>query len=203
MRRPLLERIAASPVNYWVTLVTDLGVATAFIWFGITRHPGSAPAAAVFALAGVVCWPLFEYALHRWVLHGRVLPAFRNEHARHHGHPRDTASTPWLVSATIGVIFWGVLALVSSGAIAALFMAGFYSGYMYFVVVHRMQHYNPELLARWWFFGNQMRLHELHHDQPAVHFGITTAVWDRVFGTFTARSRFFENDDVVVEQPRS
>lgn len=202
MRSPLLERIAASAVNYWVTFVTDLAVAVGFVWFGATRYSGSAPGAAIFVLAGVVCWPLFEYALHRWVLHGRVLPAFRTEHTRHHRHPRETASTPWLVSATIGVVFWALLALLFSPSAGALFMSGFYSGYIYFVVVHRTQHYHPELLTRWWFFGAQMRLHELHHAQPHVHFGITTSMWDRIFGTFGARSRFFENDEVVVEQSR-
>jgi sterol desaturase/sphingolipid hydroxylase (fatty acid hydroxylase superfamily) len=187
-RRPLLERIAASPINYWATFVTDVAVGLTFAWLGATRYAGSTAGAAVYALAGIVGWPLFEYSLHRWVLHGRVSPAFRGEHARHHVHPRDIASTPWLVSTIIGVLFWLAFSVVLSGAAAALVMSGIYAGYMYFVVMHRMQHYNPELLSRWWFLGNQMRLHELHHEYPDMYFGITSSLWDRVFGTCKARA---------------
>lgn len=202
MRPPILERVGASPINYWATLATDIAVGVGFAWLGAERYPGSNAGAAVYVLAGMVLWPLFEYSLHRWVLHGRVAPAFRSDHARHHARPRETASTPWLVSTIIGILFWGALAAVLSGPAAALLMSGFYAGYIYFVAVHRMQHFHPEVLARWWFFGSQTRLHELHHEEPHAHFGITTSMWDRVFGTFKGSSEFFQHDEVVVEQPR-
>lgn len=202
-RRPLLQRIGASPLNYWATFVTDIAVGVGFAWLGTTRYPGSGPGAAVFIMAGIVAWPLFEYSLHRWILHGHISPAFRGDHARHHARPHETAGTPWLASTVIGILFWSLLAAVLSGPVAALVMSGFYVGYIYFVIVHRMQHYHPDVLSRWWFFGNQMRLHALHHEQPNGHFGITTSMWDRIFGTFRVSSRFFHDDEVVVEQPRS
>jgi len=202
MSRPLLERVAASPINYWATFVTDLVVAASFAWFGATRHPGSAFGAAAFVLLGIAGWPLLEYSLHRWLLHGKLSAAFRKEHARHHAYPRETAGTPWLASTSLGIVFWACLAFVLSGSAAALFMSGIYAGYIYFVIVHRMQHYHPEVMGRWRLFGRQLRMHELHHAQPDMHFGITTSIWDHILGTFRGRSRLLEHDEVVMEQPR-
>lgn len=199
---PLLERIAASKINYWATLVTDLGVAVAFAWFGAKGYSGSPAGTIALVVVGIVAWPLLEYVLHRWLLHGRLSPAFRREHARHHENPQAVAGTPWLVSASLAFAIWLVLTLVLSGSAAALVMAGVYAGYIYFVLVHAMQHYRPELLERWWFYGNQMRFHELHHDRPHAHFGITTSMWDRLFGTYHPPSGFFEHDEIVVERPR-
>ncbi|MEO8382796.1 MAG: sterol desaturase family protein [Acidobacteriota bacterium] len=202
---PLLERIAASPLNYWATLVTDLVVAMTFAGLGAKGYHGSPAGAMALVLAGIVGWPLLEYALHRWLLHGRWSKAFRKEHARHHGDPQAVAGTPWLASASLALAIWFVLTAVMSGPGAALVMAGVYAGYIYFVVVHYLQHYHSQWMERWWFYGNQMHFHERHHDLPHSHFGITTSIWDRVFGTFDVElpSRFLEHDEVVVERPGS
>jgi len=194
--RSLLDRMASSSLNYRAAFVTDAIAAVAFGWFGVTRYKGPIGAAAIFIVAGLLLWSLLEYLLHRWLLHGPLLVA-RREHAKHHRDAQATVATPLLlIPIVMSLIFTG-LALLTSSAAAALVTFGVYAGYNYFAIVHHMQHFHPDLLVRTRVFRRQLRMHELHHRHPGSHFGISTSIWDRVFG-----SRLLQHDEVVVEHPR-
>jgi sterol desaturase/sphingolipid hydroxylase (fatty acid hydroxylase superfamily) len=193
--RSLLERVASSPINYWGAMVTDAFAATAFACLGAVWYAGPLYAAPLLIVAGFLGWTFFEYVLHRWLLHG-IFNAPRREHARHHGHPRAPISTP-VLTVTLGAIaLWALATLVLSRGGAALLVFGTYAGYNYFALVHHLQHHYPSVLARSPWFGHQLRMHELHHRHPELLFGISSSLWDRVFGTF------LEDDEVVVENPR-
>lgn len=182
--RSLLGRVTSSPINYWATFVTDAMAAAGFGWLAATSYTGSLAVAAVLVIAGFLSWTLAEYLLHRFLLHGSS-PAPRREHAKHHRDTRALVSTPLLTIPLIALAIWAALAAATSIGIAALATFGLYAGYNYFVVVHHMQHSHPELLARSRFFGRNLRLHELHHRHPETHFGISSALWDRAFGTMS------------------
>ena len=184
--RSLLERVACNPVNYWATLVTDVVGAAVFAWLGVRWYSGPWVTASVLIVAGMIGWGLLEYLLHRWVLHGRV-PAIKREHGRHHGQPQATISTPLFVIPICAVLLCAALSLVISNGAAAILTFGFYVGYNYFAIVHHLLHHRPSTLARSRYFEVHLRLHEIHHREPNVHFGISNSMWDRVFGTFRAR----------------
>ena len=69
--------------NYWFVLVSDVAGAVGFLVFGIRHLSGSAIAAGLSVTGGFIAWGFLEYALHRWLLHGRPSIA-RRGHARHH-----------------------------------------------------------------------------------------------------------------------
>jgi cyclopropane-fatty-acyl-phospholipid synthase len=188
----LIERVSGSRVNYWAAIVVDALAAIGFGAAGALWYFGPWTVAALVIVSGIIGWSLLEYSLHRWVLHGSFV-APRREHARHHGHPTATISTPALTMTLGAVALWGALALLLPRGTAALFVFGLYAGYNYFALVHHLQHHSPALLARLG-FERQLRLHELHHRRPGVHYGISSSLWDRLFGTF------LQHDEIVVKQ---
>jgi sterol desaturase/sphingolipid hydroxylase (fatty acid hydroxylase superfamily) len=134
-------------------------------------------------IAGFMSWGLLEYVLHRWVLHG--LPSMaRRGHAQHHAEPRALISTPLFVIMTGALAIWGLLGLVLPAGLAALLVFGLYAGYNYFALVHHWQHHRGNDLACVAYLGRLERLHHLHHHRQVVNFGISTTIWDRLFGTF-------------------
>lgn len=182
----LIARVASSRINYWATLVTDALAAVAFGIVAAMQYSGSIIVVPILLVVGFFLWGLFEYALHRWILHG-MLTTPRREHARHHGDPEAPVSTPVLVIPFLATVLWGALAYVTSTGFAAVLVFGIYAGYNYYAVVHHLQHHWPSGLERSRFFGHRLRVHRIHHRDPGVDFGISSSIWDRVFGTFQGR----------------
>lgn len=191
----LLEKVAASPLNYRATLIVDPVAAVAFAYYGAVTYSGTVVAAVACVVAGFMAWGFLEYLLHRWVLHG-VLRSPRREHAKHHGQPKATISTPVLVIPIGATIIFAALAFVLPTGVAALLTFGIYAGYNYFAIVHHLLHHCPDALARSRYFEAQLRSHEAHHRNPDLHFGISSGLWDRLFGTF------LQHEQVVMKQTR-
>src|SRR5882762_1622101 len=63
-------------------------------------------------LAGMVAWTFYEYASHRWVLHG--LPFFREAHDLHHAHQRDYIAVHPLVTIALYAVLWMIFGVGSS-----------------------------------------------------------------------------------------
>jgi sterol desaturase/sphingolipid hydroxylase (fatty acid hydroxylase superfamily) len=191
----LIERIATSPLNYRATLIADPLAALAFAIYGAAAYDGAVFSAIVFVVIGFMAWGLLEYALHRWLLHG-VLAAPRREHAKHHGAPTAMVSTPLLVVPIGAFVIYLTLALLLQSGVAALITFGIYAGYNYFAIVHHLLHHRHDALARSRWFEAQVRLHDAHHLRPDLHFGISSGLWDRLFGTFP------QDEQVVMKQSR-
>lgn len=192
--RSLISRVSTSPINYWCSFLTDGLVAATFGWLGAKRYHGSLAVGLLLVAAGLLAWTLFEYLIHRCLLHG--WPTGAREHAKHHRDTHALIATPLVVIPLLSLVIFAGIALATSIGDAALVMFGMYAGYNYFVIVHHMQHFHPELLARSGLFARNLRLHELHHRHPDTHFGISSSLWDHAF-----RSHFLERDQVVVQQP--
>jgi cyclopropane-fatty-acyl-phospholipid synthase len=153
-------------------------------------------AAAVLALAprwqalawcgaGLSIWSAIEYAIHRFVLHG--LDPFRRWHAEHHQHPSDLICAPTVLSAGLIVVlvFLPALALVGRWPASALTL-GVMVGYFGYAVTHHALHqWRPR--SAW--LKRRKQWHSAHHRPGAVpgHFGVTTALWDRVLGSGPVR----------------
>ncbi len=123
---------------------------------------------------GAFLWTFYEYAAHRWIAH-RIW-VFRDAHKLHHARQRDyIALHPAATLASYAAI-WAVFGVHSSAA-----MVGFSGGYIAYSVAHTLFHYasiregSPLFAAA--------RRHALHHRFAATNFGVTTPLWDAVFGT--------------------
>jgi len=183
--RDAIDRMVCSRTNYWVAMVIDLVAAPAFLVVGVRRFSGSAVLAVLVVVAAFLAWGLFEYVLHRWGLHGPFL-ILRRGHAKHHAAPRALISTPLFLVALSALAVWGLLRVLLPAGIPGLAVGGLYVGYNYFALIHHAQHHHGRQLAAVARWKRGERFHLVHHHQQAVNFGITTTLWDRVFGTYQA-----------------
>jgi len=137
-------------------------------------------------LLGTAGWTLAEYAIHRFLGHDpRTRPnPFATEHVRHHGEGNyfapgwkkacaAAAVAPALLAPTAAIAGWGA---------GLAWVGGFLGTYLAYEVVHRRQHTHPGFGP----YGRWLRRHHFHHHftDPRANHGVTTPLWDWVFGTF-------------------
>lgn len=197
MTFPLLQHRTA-----WRAEVAVFGAAVlALGTFLVTAAPlGRAPALLVLAALGLLLWSGLEYAWHRFVQH-RVEPFAR----WHLGRPRPPTAVPgWVevLGAVSGVALAAALATLAAGWLlgplnTCALALGLFTGYLGYALVHRAVHQtgphaaDPALAAPgtrppagfdW--MRHRALWHARHHrmQQPCCY-GISTTVWDRVFGT--------------------
>ena len=166
--------------------VTDFAVMAACIVTLLALLLGDTPPSRWWMMLGYVAiggvlWTPLEYALHRFVLHG-VLP-FKAWHQLHHDRPRAFIYTPTLFV----ILAFAVLAYLPLWALAGTWVAvaltlGLMSGYWFFGIAHHALHHWR--LTNAWFVQQKIR-HARHHaaKTTGVCFGVTTSLWDRVFGS--------------------
>ena len=141
---------------------------------------------ALAALAGVFSWTFLEYVIHRWLGHDtrfRRTP-FGVEHVRHHIEGNYFAPT-WkklLIAPVAAAILAVPATLLAGAALGAAYVAGLIGFYGVYEVLHRLEHVSPGLgpYGRW-----ARRHHFTHHFVDArVNHGVTSPIWDVVFGTY-------------------
>jgi sterol desaturase/sphingolipid hydroxylase (fatty acid hydroxylase superfamily) len=133
------------------------------------------------AALGLISWPLAEYGLHRFVLHG--IRPFCTWHAAHHQRPHALICTPTILSGTlIATLVFVPVILISNRWLATALTFGLLTGYLFYAVVHHALHHwrtdNAWLLQR-------KRWHALHHDprQAPGCYGVTGSLWDKLLRT--------------------
>lgn len=141
----------------------------------------------IIAVAGgVLTWTLLEYMIHRWMGHDRRFrrTPFGVEHIRHHVEGNYFAPT-WkkLIAAAIiaGVLTPPAIA-IAGVANGIGYVAGLITFYGAYELLHRREHTHAGIGA----YGRFVRRHHFHHhfvDGRANH-GVTTPLWDLVFGTY-------------------
>lgn len=156
-----------------------------------------------FFAAGAASWSLTEYCLHRFAGHGPrrgppkglewVTPtgvgaAFQQEHVAHHVTPTYFAAS-WKKAATAALavpVVGGAVSLVAGPRRGVSYALGFASAYLAYEVIHRRVHTDAPIGAysRW---VDKNHLH--HHVNPRKNHGVTSPVWDLVFGTHESVSQ--------------
>ncbi len=152
-------------------------------------------ALAALALAGVAGWSALEYALHRFVLHG-VQP-FRRWHAQHHRRPTALIYTPTVMSAALIVtgVWLPAWALADLWRACALTL-GVTTGYLAYAMTHHALHHWHADFA---WLRQRKRWHAMHHRVgQAACYGVTSPLWDHVFGSVASRRR---SEPLPVEDP--
>jgi sterol desaturase/sphingolipid hydroxylase (fatty acid hydroxylase superfamily) len=172
----------SSAASYRVALVADLIAAVAFLALGVHTFGGGPGLAGLVILLGCLSYGLLEYVVHRWVLHGPPSMATRG-HARHHDQPAALIATPPFIVATIALAVWAGLSLAYDAGDSALVVCGLYAGYNYFALFHHWEHHHRRNAAYGAYWRRLDRAHRLHHRRQDVNFGVSTTIWDRVFGT--------------------
>lgn len=135
----------------------------------------------LLVLLGLICWTLLEYLLHRFVLHG--LWPFSLWHAAHHRRPRALICAPTWLSASLICLFVFLPALVLLGAWRAQALTlGVLAGYFGYTLIHHATHHWR--LGRFAWARQRKRWHAWHHGRSGpVCYGVSSGLWDHVFGT--------------------
>jgi sterol desaturase/sphingolipid hydroxylase (fatty acid hydroxylase superfamily) len=140
----------------------------------------------------VLGYPVFEYILHRGLLHGTFLCKTQTTarvwwriHYRHHAQPRDAEvilAAPWTL--IVAVFYGAVLASSlwwSPAGFAAALTACFFAAILY-EYVHSLDHSRVVLSGG---YLSAMRRHHIthHYFNERGNYGIATRVIDRLLGT--------------------
>ncbi|MEP7236652.1 MAG: sterol desaturase family protein [Ferruginibacter sp.] len=159
-------------------------------------------------LAGMFSWSLFEYTIHRYVFHffaesERAKKIVYVIHGNHHEYPRDKERLfmPPVPSLLLAVTVFSLMYLIGylfgvSGYVFAFF-PGFLFGYLIYGTMHYAIHaWNPPF--RW--MKALWRNHHLHHYKNVeLGFGVSSTLWDHIFGTMFDLKKEKEDKEKVQE----
>ena len=145
---------------------------------------------------GLFVWTFAEYTLHRFVFHfhprspqmQRLVYLF---HGIHHEQPqcKTRLVMPPVVSLPLAVVFYalyqlGLGTLLNAPQWINPMFSGFVVGYLIYDITHYATHHFP---MRWGFLKFLKRYHMQHHYKtPEQRFGVSSPMWDKVFGTLPA-----------------
>ncbi len=177
-----------TPLLQWGPLVLWL------IWHSFAVHHLPVVTVAGFAILGLLTWSLIEYILHRYLFHLRPAGPFRARlqfviHGLHHADPADpTRLVIPPVPSTIGaVLFYAAFRLALGPSFVEPFFAFFAVGYLLYDYVHYASHrFVPRTRV-----GRFLKRHHMlhHYVTPDARWGVSSPLWDHVFGTTGASSR--------------
>ena len=180
-----VKTASESRVNYWASYLVDFSCPVLFAYLGV-RDRCSWSSFVASALCGLIFFSFIEYAIHRWLLHDPKNPLFLL-HDAHHKSPDKPSAFLFPTSICVLLLVW----LFSRGVMhvqqASFFIAGFSAGYCYFGLLHHIEHSTRinHLPFRW--LQKRWAAHSVHHRLDHRNFGVTTSLWDHIFGTKQGR----------------
>lgn len=153
--------------------------------------------------SGMLFWTFFEYLMHRFAFH-YVADSTKAQrfiyvlHGNHHEYPRDKERLfmPPVPSLIIASIVFSLLYMLMGNNVF-MFFPGFLLGYLLYGTMHFAIHaWNPPY--KW--MKPLWRNHHLHHYKNEHQgFGVSTTLWDRVFGTMFDLRKEKEDKEKVKE----
>jgi len=185
---PILEYFTKAPPI--VSVVVYLSICLSLLIIGYQKEVVSSVWKACIIFAGAVFfWTFFEYFFHKYINHlDEYFPESKiaksiaySIHGIHHEYPRDKdrlimPPVPGLIILTVLFTMFQLI----MGPYLYIFMPGFMTGYLVYTFVHYSIHKTPVPS----YLTVQYRHHAIHHYKyPNKAFGVSTTVWDRVFGT--------------------
>lgn len=139
---------------------------------------------------GLLVWSITEYVVHRFLFHlrpdgPRARRVVRIIHGFHHEHPDDHTRLvlPLIVTLPFAIALVPIAWLLF-GPIAWGFSAGFGLGYVGYDLTHALIHRSSGFRG----LAYQRRNHMRHHfTDDSRSFGVSSPLWDYVFGTAPER----------------
>jgi sterol desaturase/sphingolipid hydroxylase (fatty acid hydroxylase superfamily) len=154
-------------------------------------------------VGGILFWTLFEYLAHRYIFHWvsenpKAKKFSYILHGNHHHFPRDKQRLfmPPVPSIIISSIVFALMYL-PMGSYAFMFFPGFMFGYLMYGSMHYAIHaWHPPF--KW--MKPLWRNHHLHHyKEEHLGFGVSSTLWDHVFGTMFDLKNEKEDKEKVAE----
>ena len=158
---------------------------------------------ATWFVGAMVFWSFFEYLAHRYAFHLNPKSEGARKfvyimHGNHHHYPRDRQRLfmPPLPSVILASALFGIQYLILQENVY-VFFPGFILGYLMYASMHYAIHaWNPPF--KW--MKPLWRNHHLHHYKDEEKgFGVSSTVWDIVFGTMFDLKKEKEDKEKVKE----
>jgi sterol desaturase/sphingolipid hydroxylase (fatty acid hydroxylase superfamily) len=137
---------------------------------------------SLFVAGGFLTWPLVEYTIHGFLSH-RLRTPISPLHWGHHKQPARVFTSPLAWVPVAALVYLALAAALGAGpALAAL--AGLLAGFFRYETMHWRFHFRAPRSER----ERRLRAHHLAHHfrNPRAYHGVTTRIWDRVFGSLPA-----------------
>ncbi len=180
MKKMILNLTSSKP-NYYLSMLVDLFTAITFLYLALSHSNDMAATFALF-IVGVIFFTFLEYAVHAWLFHlNHPLKVFIEGHAHHHQNPFSYDAMPFFMSFVIATILAIVFSTFISTSSALAIVGGITLGYFNYGIMHHLMH-RVEFKSNYWRYMQEF--HFVHHKKPLMNNGITTDIWDRVFGTY-------------------
>ncbi len=167
--------------------------AIGLIWWTKTATVLTNSQIVVLFFGGTLFFTLIEYIVHRYVYHIAPTTEGRKKfqwtmHGVHHDYPKDKQrlAMPPAWSVVVGTVLLGFFRLIL-GDFGFSFLAGFMVGYALYLLVHYAVHIfrmpSNSFKALW-------VNHAIHHySEDEVMFGVSSPLWDYVFGTVPRKEK--------------
>ena len=174
-----------------------------FLYVSNARFDYTVIRVAFTFFCGMFFWTFFEYLMHRFAFHWvadseRAKKFIYVMHGNHHHFPRDRERLfmPPVPSLIIASIIFSIMYFIM-GKTVFMFFPGFILGYLLYGTMHYAIHaWNPPV--KW--MKPLWRNHHLHHyKDDHKGFGVSTTIWDRVFGTMFDLKKEKEDKEKVKE----
>ena len=190
-KNPILEKLSRTHISIPLTVFAIYAVA--LLYWSVTHTSLAAGTTVGLFFLGFISFTFVEYLIHRYVYHLSTHTEARkifqyNAHGVHHEFPKDKdrLAMPPLLSITIATLLLLFFRLIM-GDLTFGFLPGFLVGYAYYLAVHYMVHiYQPPKNFLRWLWVN----HSVHHYKDGdLVFGVSSPLWDYIFGTMRAPNK--------------
>jgi sterol desaturase/sphingolipid hydroxylase (fatty acid hydroxylase superfamily) len=179
--KDFILKMTASKWNYYLSLFVDFLTAAVFLGLSIYYSTDIWASLALF-IVGVLFFTFLEYAVHAWLFHkNHPLKVFIEGHAHHHQNPFSYDAMPFFMSAVIASFFAWIFHFFMPSSDAFAIVGGMALGYFNYGIMHHIMH-RREFSSNYWRYMQEF--HFVHHKKPLLNHGITTDIWDRIFGTY-------------------
>jgi 4-hydroxysphinganine ceramide fatty acyl 2-hydroxylase len=176
-----------SRVHPATPLLLYMPVVGCMLYLSLWQRKLSIPTVAGLFVLGILLWTLLEYLIHRYIFHYEPTSHLGKRlhyivHGVHHDYPNDARRLvmPPSVSVPLAVLFY-ILFLLIFGHLAPGVFAGLVFGYVCYDMLHYATHHFPMKRGLWlWLKQYHLRHHYKNDD---AGFGISSPIWDYVFGT--------------------
>jgi sterol desaturase/sphingolipid hydroxylase (fatty acid hydroxylase superfamily) len=181
----VMERLSRTPIQLPISIFLVYGML--LLAASISYTSLNLELTVMMFVLGLLSFSWVEYMVHRHIFHMATDTSLKKRlqfvfHGIHHAHPKDKdrLAMPPLLSVGIST---SLLFLLRSfmGDWSFSFMAGFSVGYAFYLFIHYLVHAYPppknKLRAIW-------TNHSIHHYKNTnAAFGVTSPMWDFIYGT--------------------
>lgn len=172
---------------WWVVPLIWVPVAMWFISLSYTMGH-TLPQVVLMSVVGSFIWTFLEYCFHRFLFHIETKSYWANTfhyliHGCHHKHPMDGLRLviPPAEAAILAIMFWNLYGILFTVSTRPALFGGGLIGYVIYDMIHYYVHHGQPTKQS---IKKLKKYHLNHHFRiQNKGFGITTTLWDRVFGT--------------------